>query len=294
MARHRDVPRLIRIEVTNKCTARCTFCPHSVMTREQGIMDMALFRTIIDDVVECGIGRVSLHGLGEPLMDPFLFDRIRYCGERSVPLISTNTNAAFLSLKMCDRLLESPLHEIFVSLDAATPGAYGKIRPGLDFERVEANVRYLCEENARRGRGLSIYLSFVETGDNIGDVPRYRKKWNRLVTGISFSLMHNWAGAVECSGPRAAPPRPVRRDPCRPIWTDMNVLWDGRVPLCCYDHDGVVVIGDLHRESIRQVWGGDSLEAVRRAHRACEFETIPICAPCSVNSHTKSPWWISE
>ena len=38
------LPEIVQIESTNICNAKCVFCPRDDMHRDEGIMDMALFR----------------------------------------------------------------------------------------------------------------------------------------------------------------------------------------------------------------------------------------------------------
>ena len=43
------LPDIVQIESTNICNAKCVFCPRDEMHRDEGIMDMALFRKIADE-----------------------------------------------------------------------------------------------------------------------------------------------------------------------------------------------------------------------------------------------------
>ena len=63
------LPEIVQIESTNICNAKCVFCPRDDMERRQGIMDMALFRKIVDECVELGIEHVRMHNYGEPFVD---------------------------------------------------------------------------------------------------------------------------------------------------------------------------------------------------------------------------------
>ena len=59
----------MQIEATNICNAKCTFCPRDDMKRRQGIMDMALYRKIVDECAALGIGHVRMHNYGEAFVD---------------------------------------------------------------------------------------------------------------------------------------------------------------------------------------------------------------------------------
>lgn len=294
MEKYKKRPRRIRIENTNICTANCSFCPHDKMTRKQGTMDMKLFRKIIDEVVDTGIESISIYGFGEPLLDKLFFDRVEYSYQKGVKWISTNTNAAFLSKEVAHRLLDSHLNEIYISFDAASEESYKNIRPGLDFDKVESNIKYLCDEKLKRKiDSPRIYLSFIECNYNKGEINAYYDRWRKLVDGISFSIAHNWAGSY--SGVTSALRKDASfRDPCILLWTTMFINWEGKVQLCCMDFDSTEVFGDVTRESISDIWQGEKLNRYRKHHVHKNFEAVSLCKNCTYNCHNKSPWWINK
>ena len=57
----------IRFEVTNICNAKCIMCPREKMKRPQGVLDMALYKRVLDEAVCAGANQVSLENYGEPL-----------------------------------------------------------------------------------------------------------------------------------------------------------------------------------------------------------------------------------
>ncbi len=289
MRKYSPAPHRLRLENTNICNANCLFCPHPRMTRPQGIMDFDLFRKIIDQAAELRIPIISIHGFGEPLLDKHFFDRISYAREKTDSILSTNTNASFINEENIDRLLCEGLDEIYISFDAATAQTYARIRPGLNFAKVEGNIRGLIGRKKILGlKKPGIFLSFVECPENTHEVRDYLNKWNNQADGISVSYLHNWAGDYSGDGLS----RPVgRRDPCRFLWTEMMVRWDGTVVICCYDYDNLLPIGNLNNESLIEIWRGQRMAYFRRIHQEGRFHRINICENCSANLHSKNPWW---
>ena len=62
-------PKIYQLETTNSCPYRCNMCPrtHS-MTREQGHMDIGLFRAILDQVKVEGAGARPLPNFPQGLL----------------------------------------------------------------------------------------------------------------------------------------------------------------------------------------------------------------------------------
>jgi MoaA/NifB/PqqE/SkfB family radical SAM enzyme len=88
--------------------------------------------------------------------------------------VSINSNGTLLTPERIDRLLRSPLSWISISLDAATPETYRRIR-GADFDLVISRVKDLIRErNARQSaRRLRVFINMTLMRANIEEFPRF-------------------------------------------------------------------------------------------------------------------------
>src|ERR1700758_1621061 len=78
------------VETTAKCNLYCPMCPRE--THKQPKADMAdeSFHPLVAPSGGCA-AHMMLIGLGEPLMDPKIFERIEFCHRHSIStLLSTN------------------------------------------------------------------------------------------------------------------------------------------------------------------------------------------------------------
>ncbi len=78
------------VETTAKCNLYCPMCPRETHLQPKEDMDDAVFESLV-----CQAGATAEHmmliGLGEPLLDPGIFDRIGFCERHGIStLISTN------------------------------------------------------------------------------------------------------------------------------------------------------------------------------------------------------------
>jgi MoaA/NifB/PqqE/SkfB family radical SAM enzyme len=101
-------------------------------------MSWELFTSIVDQFPR--IARVVLHGVGEPMMVPALPRMIRYLKERGVYTLF-NTNGTLLTQRAGRELIAAGLDELRVSLDAATPESFMRVRGRDFFARILRNVR---------------------------------------------------------------------------------------------------------------------------------------------------------
>ncbi|MGB9637231.1 MAG: radical SAM/SPASM domain-containing protein [Microgenomates group bacterium] len=279
-------PLRLMVENTNLCYANCIFCPHKDMKRKTGIMDKKTFKKIVRQAKEMGIDELTLHGFGEPLLDKDFFTKVRVAKYFGIPLVRTNTNGMYLTKEKLKDVFESDLDEIYISFDAATEATFQTIRPGLNFHQVEKNILGLVNERKKRkSQKPRIYLSFVESKENAFETEQYLRKWKGLVDGISVSFLHNWAGKLKANEKKTP------RDPCRLLWTDLVISWNGDIPLCCSDYEGRVILGNINQQTLKEIWFGEKLKKIRQFHLKGSFDKIDICRNCDLNCRRKLPWW---
>ena len=91
------------IEPTNTCNLRCTFCfVTEGMTRNEGFMDLGLFKKVIDDTPE--LEHLCMHNWGEPLLHKEIFEMFDYAHQAGVKYIVMNTNGTLLTDKIINKI----------------------------------------------------------------------------------------------------------------------------------------------------------------------------------------------
>ena len=65
---------LLRLESTNHCNFKCTFCPHPIMTREKGFMDENMVHRLLEEAGQMGFKMLDLRNFGEPIVDKRIAD----------------------------------------------------------------------------------------------------------------------------------------------------------------------------------------------------------------------------
>ena len=166
------LPRSLYLETTNRCDSKCQTCIRTFQSLEPPA-DLTLERVRAIVAQFPVLDRVVLHGIGEPLLNPQIFDIVAYLKTR-VASVLFNSDAISLTAPRAVRLVESGLDEYRVSMDAATRATYRRLR-GVDrFERVTANVARLIglqRELARTTPRVSLW--FTATRANIDEIPGF-------------------------------------------------------------------------------------------------------------------------
>jgi radical SAM protein with 4Fe4S-binding SPASM domain len=148
-----------------------------------GAMTEDLFRQIVDEVPT--LRRLTLQGLGEPLLSPYLLGMIRYAKARRVT-VGFNSNATLLTRAKAEELLDAGLDWLHVSLDGARAGTYEGIRDGASFDTVVANLTSLVEAKRAAGRDQPwVRVVFVAMRRNVAELPEL----TRLLAGIGVDQL---------------------------------------------------------------------------------------------------------
>ncbi|MDP9417372.1 MAG: radical SAM protein [Actinomycetota bacterium] len=166
------LPRHLQLEVTAACNLRCTMCLVSYrppVNKADGAMAYDVFTRLVDSVPD--LERLTLQGLGEPLLSPYLLDMVAYAKQRGIA-VGFNSNGMLLTRRVADRLVGLGLDWLHVSIDGARAETFAAIRAGAELERVGANLRGLYD--AKRAAGAELpwtRVVFVAMRRNIAELP---------------------------------------------------------------------------------------------------------------------------
>lgn len=182
------LPIKMDYEVTSRCNFRCKMCLLSTFTGGKRAEDLSfeMFKKSLDEMY--GLIEIKLQGLGEPLLNPELFDMILYAGERDI-WTRTTINGSLLHInENYKRLVDSNPGEVQVSVDGATKEVFESIRIGSNFERIVENVTKLNDYSSLSGKLLTRCWTVVQKSNvhQLEDILRLAHK-----TGfkrITFSL----------------------------------------------------------------------------------------------------------
>ncbi len=291
IGRYKGHPNLVMIENTNLCNSHCQICAHDSMKRPTGIMSDELFEKIIDECAKIGVKHIGIHGFGEPFLDKNFPKKVRYAKEKGIAMVGTSTNASLLTDGFGKKIIEAGLDSINISLDAATEDTYKKMRYNLPYDRVMRNVENFCKYKKSMGlKKPEITVDIVAVKDNQEDINQFIAKWKRYVNHINVTTLHSWGGQftqesidqIHTNLPH------LRKPPCRFLWTDMMIYWDGTVPVCCLDYDATFPIGNVSKDSISKIWQSSILGKIREKHFSGAYDEISICKACGY----QSVWWL--
>lgn len=283
------MPPAIGIELTNCCNLRCPECysGSGMMTRPRGYMDLALFERIINELSPWLLN-VNLYFQGEPMMHPRFFSLLET--SRNLNTI-VSTNGHFLSEENCEKLMVSGLSKLIISLDGFDREAYSAYRKGGDFDKVYAGIKLLALLKKKNRHSPELEVQCLVNSYNETQIPAMKMFAAGLGVRLRLKSMQvydeervaEWMPRQKkfrrytIEGEEQAKRLPDR---CARLWFNPVVSWDGKVVPCCFDKDADYIMGDLVKESFREIWHGERYREFRNMVLQKRSD-IDICRNCT-------------
>jgi MoaA/NifB/PqqE/SkfB family radical SAM enzyme len=175
-------PRVVFIEVTNRCNLLCQTCPRTFFDREpQKSLSLAEFKRIAEQFPQ--MQRALLHGIGEPLLNRELPEMIGYLKGKNVEVI-INSNGTLLTPEWQASLIASGLDEYRCSIDGARDETYARIRGANLLPKLRQGLEGLVQAKSRLGSATPrISIWCVATRENLAELPDLLRLAARLRVG---------------------------------------------------------------------------------------------------------------
>jgi MoaA/NifB/PqqE/SkfB family radical SAM enzyme len=280
----------IDIELTNRCNAKCHFCPRDqtphegVMTRE--VFDQSLARAVeyrhlaSDALGSDGESVVSLCGLGEPLLNKHAPEFVRKVRDAGFT-VSMSSNGALLNETRGRALLDAGLQRILINVGEEGDD-YNSVYK-LPFEKTRDNVVQFAE--AARDH-CEVYIVLVDHRRDKGHIAKMREFWKRngvalfyeyevmnrggalFVDHMQFETYPQLTRAREMLDKRGLTPT------CGAPFGYLFVGYDGQYYLCCSDWKKETPMGSVFDESFRSVMEQKLQHVLTRE---------PVCKTCNLD-----------
>ena len=298
-----DWPYLAMVETCSFCNLQCPTCttPHDKIKRAKVAMSLENYKKIIDNI-KGSISVVLPWFSNEPLVNPHLVEMIKYSHQNNLYTV-ISTNAVLLNDKKSRELLGSGLDEVLICLDGLTKESYEAFRKGAVFEEVMKNIKNFCEIKKQSGRRKPfVELQFILTKLNQNEIEGVKKLADLL--GVdrlrikSFALSEYAYSKEEIKNlsDKFLPDHPEyaskiryekkdgnfeiknRKKICNLPSSNIVVLVDGRVSMCCYDINGQYVYGNVLDRPLKYFW---HLPEVRDKRNKSKRREYPLCKVCA-------------
>lgn len=310
-------PVYAQIGLSDACNHRCTMCGYHPPTEpsaplgqfgftKPGLLPLATFERVVDDLASLGTQQLDLVGRGEPLLHPDAVRAVRHAKSRGL-VVTLTTNGSRLDAAIAEGLVDAGLDRLRVSLNAGRAETYPRIHANQDaaeFGRVVANARRLAELRRARRSPPHVALAFaigatnfrelvdmVERAAEVGaDAAHFQHAVHMSYTPDLALDDDAWRELVEARVPEA-----VRRARALGVETDLPALaasppayraartkGKSAIVPCYVGHFFTLVLGngnvmaccqtqealgDVGVESFRSIWSGPRYRRMRALAR---------------------------
>jgi radical SAM protein with 4Fe4S-binding SPASM domain len=267
------------VETTAKCNLYCPMCPRETHKQPKEDMQGEIFERLVREA-----GRSAEHmmliGLGEPFMDPRIFERIEYCEQHQISTL-LSTNGTFLTEELSRKVLDSRLQHITLSFDGASKETFEHYRKGAHFEKVRDNfVRFARMKHERKAK-VQVVVQMVVMDGNAHEVDEFVRFWSRT-PGID--QVRTKADETNLLQPASGHEPDDWKHPCHYLWRGpMYIKHNGDVYPCCQSYmlDGKPV-GRIGESDLKEIYNSPEMRRMRELHVAGRAGEIGICARCCV------------
>lgn len=294
-----QAPQSVMIDICNVCNFKCSFCPTAdrellkEVGRPKGTMSLSLFKKIIDDlkVFNGNIAVISLHKDGEPLLNNHVVEMVKYAkAARVAGTIEITTNASRLFPALADSLIDAGLDSIRISVEQVSSDGYKKIVNNFDdYDTILKNVEYLYRSKKRRRSNLHVLAKIINVGLSQSEKDKFISDFGPIadvariegIMGWSHSELKDFTlGLKPTVGMDGLTPLKMDRIVCPEPFKMLAINFNGEVSPCCDDWAMQLIVGNLNKQSVKDVWRGESINKIRRLHLQNKRGELGACAKC--------------
>ena len=290
-------PSQVMVDMTEVCNLACIHCTHPEFKRStvygKRMLDPKLNTKMIKEVSTIGRGitkYIRYTSNGEPLVHPKSYNMIQDAVENSHTKVTLTTNGTLLNEKRMSKLLETGLHMIDISTDAASNETYKKIRVGGDLNITQSNILKLLKLRKDVKAKTKIIVSFVEQKENQHEVDDFKKFWdNQDVDEVLIRKLHSNSGSNFGGEIDENDNTEKKRRPCLYPWERVILNARGKLAFCPTDWYAKSELCSYEDSTIENVWKNSFYQDLRNQHLNCEFSN-KFCKQCPDWKNTSWPF----
>lgn len=292
-------PTHLQIEPTNLCNLKCVLCPVTEgMDRPSGYLSFDIFKKFIDEGGSY-IFIILLWDWGEPFLNPDVYDMITYAKKMDIKIVSSTNGHIFSAGDHAEKVVRSGLDTLIFALDGISQCTYERYRKGGNISKILSGIkRVVAAKRKLNSKKPFINLRFIVMKHNEHEVPKLKDFAKSLgVDALTLKTLNPHDEFItEEEARRFTPESPsfqrfkydpishsrIRRkqNPCKALWNNPTIHWDGKISPCTFDPNGDYTMGDFTKDNFYTIWRGAPYLQRRRQFRE-DYKKIKHCSECT-------------
>lgn len=294
--RNKD-PIVYNIETTNACNMRCEMCPRTtMMTRPIKTMSKELFSDIVSQLkphtkekwaeweafVQKTYGIkpndmsenhfflyiipkvIQLHGYGDPLLDKNMGANVRMLTDNHL-YSYFSCNPANINIEKTIEMFENGLSYIKYSIESVNDERHKAIRGNAsNFTKSYEKILKILDIKKERGLETVIVITMLDLNKTWQkeDFSKLKQLFEGKDVYIYMKSEDQQWYREDYHGTNSV----HWSELCRHPWMSMTIKSDGEAAMCMEDFNNEIVLGDVTKESLHDIWNGKLYDKFRRDH----------------------------
>lgn len=287
-----DFPIAACLNVHTVCNEACIMCPYDNYSKinDHLIMPDVLFERLMNEFVSKGGKILTFNNFSDIFAHTSGIIFIEKALEYSSLQLYIVTNGLNMNPAYIDRILSKGFAGItYVSCHGFSQETFKKVTRRDAFYTVINNIKYLAENHPYPER---IIVQYAADYSSIEEVIQAQKYWSSLKVNLNLFNTHTFAGnSQHCqqdshSGILAGC-RGWGHDAGQPFY-QIVIQANGDVTLCCHDLANSVILGNVAKNSIYEVWNSEQFyTVVGQIYMGHDSKKKIICRKCQLAQYVQ-------
>ena len=230
----------IYVEITNKCNLSCSFCKKSNRLLKE--MTVTEFKEVISKIKDY-TNTICLHVKGEPLLHSKLNEILNICDDNNIK-VNLTTNGTLLKNKINELINHKSLSKVHISLNAEVTNQnylndIFKAVSNFTQEKIIIYRIWALKEDKLDEKSTKIVEKLKKYYNLSNDtVEKLQKKKNTKIDFNKYVDKDNLFIWPIISNNKS-------NGFCEGLKSQLAILSDGTVTVCCLDDDGLINLGNI-------------------------------------------------
>jgi radical SAM protein with 4Fe4S-binding SPASM domain len=304
-------PISAHIDISSVCNYKCSFCFQAdvpgmkAVGLKRGFMSFEMFKKIVDELKEFPekIKKIKIGNHGEPTLNPDVVQMVEYASKSEcTEIVEMFTNGSKLDPKLNQGLVDAGLQRINVSLEGLSDQRYYQVA-GVrqDFQSIVAGVKDLFERKKAAKSNLKIYVKIADHAHALkkdsteifvlseSEKEFFHQTFGNICDEIFIEkVVPQWAetqlnkqNEVDDTGMYGQKINNSWKEVCPFVFMYLHFNCDGTVSPCTLDWPRKVVVGNINKDTVSEIWNGKSLKELQIAMLSGKRKCIEFCGACS-------------
>lgn len=284
----------INLEFASHCNLRCKWCSLDHKKKRE-LLDEKTLRKFLDNLIFDKrfrkVNTLRLWNGGEILLHPNLIELLKIIKEYKLiakkrnlnfPKIEFLTNGMLFNKKIQKQILDLDLIDVFrFSIDGGSKERFEEIRKGAKWDIVFKNLSDFKKINNGRAK-TSIICILAKPELNTKHVTDEFRKVFDLVDDYSLRNPNKLTGVVKLDIPKEIEDTAEIKFKrvCPRLMNGIVVLPNGDVTICCIDLNSVGVVGNIHKNSLYNIYNSKARRNIVKKILKGKKKEIYLCKNC--------------